>query len=315
MSWYDPRAVSARIQELAQQIGKKTVRELTTGAANIALPTMIVAEAILQMQTMVQLDKYCRIVNVPPGAGKAPKVQVVTAQQYDSWTEGSALSAADPTLASVTLTLADFGKVTQITDLLADSSAIDFAEVVGQSHGQAVQTGVNDKVVDAAAAATDNAQSVGTKADGKEADLTYAAISAARSAVLSDRWAGDVFVTTPKKWYTFAAANLTNVQFTGAMIDFLRTGVIPQFLGMEVVLDPYFEEAIKGAGKSYDGTDGEVYALVLSKGYSVVFGKQHDVESEIWREGRELSNYVVTHISAAAALAVDKSVAVIKHAA
>lgn len=55
--------------------------------------------------------------------------------------------------------------------------------------------------------------------------------------------------------------------------------------------------------------------LIVSRGYSVVFAKQHDVETEIWREGRELANYVVTHISAGTALAVNKSVGVIKHAA
>jgi hypothetical protein len=52
--------------------------------------------------------------------------------------------------------LAPFRKVTQISDLLANTSAINFVEEVGRTHGGCVQQGILDKSVDAMATATGN---------------------------------------------------------------------------------------------------------------------------------------------------------------
>jgi len=106
------------------QFGSMTVKELLSGTANIALPAMVQAKALLVMKSLVDLREYAASrVLVPKGAGKTVDIQVLTAPDYSAWTEGSALAAADPTVAKATATLAAYGKVTLISDLLANTSA------------------------------------------------------------------------------------------------------------------------------------------------------------------------------------------------
>ena len=110
-----------KLESLLAEYGNKTVKELleaTTGTAGIALATMVAAKASLTMQTLVQADKYARIVRVPKGAGKTFHVQRLGGPAYEEWTEGSALAAADVELGEATGTLSQFGKVTKVSDLL-----------------------------------------------------------------------------------------------------------------------------------------------------------------------------------------------------
>jgi len=302
-------------QFYASEYANMTVKELTTGTSNIALPTLVQAKAILVLKSKIDMRGYVNRKKIPKGAGKSVKVQIMTQPDYESWTEGNALSAADPTLASVTLTLTSFGKVTKITDLLANVSAIDFIEEVGRVHGGCVQQGILDKVVDAMAAATTNSVSVGTKGDGTEADFDFTKVKDAIGAVLSQGHTPEYIVTAPDKLWTCFTTDYDVKQFYGALGDLLVSGRIPNVLGLEWLMDPYFELAING-GNAWDGTDGEKYAVVATREYSCVWGAlQEEPVVEIYRVGTELSNYIVSHMDGAAAKAVDGSICLIKHAA
>jgi len=303
------------IQFYAGEYAKMSVKELLTGTSNITLPTMVQTRAILELQNFVDARDLALRFPFPKGAGKTMNTQVITRPDYSSWTEGSALSAADPPLASKSITLSIFGKVTQVSDLLANTSAINFIEMLGQVHGACVRQGILDKVVDGMAGATGpNAVSIGTKSDGKEADFTFANVASAVGENLADGWVSDFIITAPDKLWTAFTTSYAVQQFTGALSDVLLSGKIPNVLGLQWYMDPYFEVAING--KAWDGTDGEKYAIVGTKGVSAIWAAlQEDPEVEIYRVGTELSNYVVTHMDGGSDEGPVNSICLIKHAA
>ena len=313
----------AKIEELkekleefyASEYADMTVKELLTSTTNIVLPTLIQAQAVLVMKSKIDLRPLCMRIHVPKGAGKSVKAQIVTQPDYDDWTEGSALTAADPTLSNVTVTLGTFGKVTKISDLLANTSAINFVETIGRIHGGCVAQGILDKIVDAMAGATGNAVTVGTKGDGTEANFTLTNVASAIQEVLVDGFTPDFIVTAPDKLWTAFTTDYDVKQFYGALSDLLISGRIPRVLGLDWYMDPYFELAING-GSAWDGTDGEKYAIVGTSGYSAAWASlSEEPKVEIYRVGTELSNYVVTSMDAGAAKLVDNSICIIKHAA
>ena len=292
-----------------------TVRELLTSTSNLALPTMVQAKAILVLKSFVDMREYVNQKTVPKGAGKTVKTQILSQPGYDDWTEGSALSAEDPTVSAISLTLSSFGKVTKISDLLANTSAIDFIEEIGRVHGGCVRQGILDKIVDAMASATTNSVSVGTKGDGTEADFSFTHVKDAIGNILNSGFTPEYIITSPDKLWTCFTTDFDVKQFYGALSDLLVSGTIPNVLGLKWLTDPYFELAIN-AGSAWDGTDGEKYAIVFTKDYSCVWGAlQQDPVVEIYRIGTELSNYIVTHMDGGAAKAVDGSICLIKHAA
>jgi len=104
-------------------IAKLTVKELLTSTSNVALPTMVQSRALLELANWADLRDISMLADVPKGAGKTFDVQIITQPTFDEWTEGNALAAADPGLTKRTGTVKPFGKVTKISDLLANTSA------------------------------------------------------------------------------------------------------------------------------------------------------------------------------------------------
>lgn len=299
-----------RLDTLLEEFGDKTVKDLleaTTGTSGIALATMVAAKASLTMQTLVRADAEARIERIRKGAGKTFYVQRLGAPTYGTWTEGSALTAADPTLGSVNGTLAQYGKVTKVSDLLAYTHVLDFIQAVGQLHGNTCQAAINDKLWGEIKAATGNSVTLGAAADATEATMTFSALKSAIQKVQSSKFPGDAIVMGPKKYFELVTENVTSVQFYGALSDFFRTGVVPTILGAKVVVDPLF-------GDTFTGADGEIYGAVFSRGISMAWGLAEGVKTEIFRDPRELSEYVVSHITGGAVLVEDASVCLIKHA-
>jgi hypothetical protein len=96
------------------------------------------------------------------------------------------------------------------------------------------------------------------------------------------------------------------------MNDFLMTGKLPNLFGLDWLLDPYFELASKGS--AFSGASGEVYACFGSTGAAFGWAEEgSEPIVEIYRDPRELSVYVVTHLTAGVAKIVDNACAVIKH--
>jgi hypothetical protein len=306
-----------QLQEFySSEYAQMTVKELLTGTTNIVLPTAVQAKAILVLKNFIDARELCMRAAVPKGSGKTVEVQVITRPDYDDWTEGSALSAGDPTLAKKSITLASFGKVTKISDLLANTSAINFVETIGQVHGACVRQGILDKIVDGmAGASSPNSVEVGTAADATEADFDFSHVTSAIEANLVDGFTPDFILTAPDKLWTCFTTDYDKKQFYGALADLLVSGRIPRILGLDWYMDPYFELAIN-AGSAWDGTDGEKYAIVGTKGVSGIWAAlQETPVVEIYRVGTELSNYIVTHIDGGADEGPDESICIIKHAA
>ncbi|RLI40445.1 hypothetical protein DRO59_09290 [Candidatus Bathyarchaeota archaeon] len=306
-----PNPIRETLDKMLAEYGEKTVADLleaTTSTSGVALATMVASQASLTMQTQVRADRYARIERVPKGAGKTFYVQRLGAPTYDTWTEGSALTAADPTLGSVSGTLAQYGKVTKVTDLLQYTHVLDFVRTVGTLHGNTCQAAINDKLWAAIKGASANIVTLGAAGDGKEAALTWDAIRTAIQKVKSSKFPGDVIVMGPSKFFELMGQNITGVQYYAAFADFAKAGIVPRLFGAEVVLDPLF-------GDSFDGTDGEIYAAVFSNKISAAWGTDGKRPvTEIFRDPRELSNYVITHITGGAVLVEDASVCLIEHA-
>jgi len=309
--------IRERLNEFYQsEYADMTVKELLTGTTNISLPTLVQARAMLVLQNFIDLREIAMLVHVSRGAGKTVEVQVITKPDYDDWTEGSALSAADPTLAKRTITLAPFGKVTKISDLLANTSAINFVEQIGQVHGACIRQGILDKVVNGmAGASSPNSVTVGTKGDLTEASFTFSNVASAISANLADGFTPDFIVTAPDKLWVAFTTDYDVKQFYGSLSDIMVSGSIPRVLGLEWLMDPYFELAING-GSAWDGTDGEKYAIIGTKGVSAIWAAlQEEPVVEVYRVGTELSNYIVTHMDGGADEGPDSSICIISHAA
>lgn len=312
-----------RIEELKEALqnfysseyAAMTVKELLTGTTNVALPTLVQAKAILAMKSFIDARELAMRVAVPKGAGKTVEVQVITRPDYDSWTEGSALTAEDPTLTKKTITLSSFGKVTKISDLLANTSALNFVESIGQIHGACIRQGILDKLVDGmAGASSPNTVNLGTAGDATEADFNFSHVTSAISENLVDGFTPDFILTAPDKLWTAFTTDYDVKQFYGALGDLLLSGKIPHILGLDWYMDPYFELAING-GSMWNGSDGEKYAIVGTKGVSGIWAAlQEEPVVEIYRVGTELSNYVITHMDGGADEGVDDSICIIKHA-
>jgi len=288
-------------------IGKMTVKELLTSTSNIALPTMVQARAILELTgNWIDARELCMLADVPKGAGKTINTQVITMPAFDAWTEGSALSAADPTLTTRSITLLPFGKVTQISDLLANTSAINFVDMLGQVHGRCVQQGIFSYVMTAISAGAG-----GTISAGSGSTLTFTDV---RNAIKTVAAAGvappDFIVTSPTNAWTAFSTSDAMTQYYGALNDIMRSGVgkvIHNVLGLDWYLDPYWDTLFPAGLKRL--------AYVGCKGISAVWGAlQTEPQVEIYRLPTALANYVITHIDGGAIVGSANSLCKITYA-
>jgi len=299
-----------RLSALYETYGHMTVKELTTGTGNIALPTMVQAKAILAMTNFVDLREVAQRVVVPKGAGKTIETQVFTQPTYADWVEGTAHAAADPTVAKKSITLVPFGKTTLISDLLANTSAYNVVESIGALHGGCIMQGILDKIVDgmAGAAAPNNVEIGGSAA---EDDFDLSEVGDAISQNLVSGFRPDFIVTAPDKLWAAFTTDYAVTQFTGALSDLLLRGEIPKALGLQWYMDPYFELAVND-GAAWDGTEGEIYGMVGTKGVSAIWAALQDVpEVAVERLYLALSSAVVTHMDGGADEGPDTSICTI----
>jgi hypothetical protein len=269
---------------------KMTVKELLTSTSNIALPTTIQARALLELNNWADLREVCMIADVPKGGGKTFDTQILTQPAYSSWTEGSALSAADPTLAKRTGTLAPFGKVTQISDLLANTSALNFVEKIGTIHGGCVRQGIFEKVCIALSAGAGN-----TISAAATSVLTFADVRNAIKLNAADGFIADFIVTSPSNMWTAFNTSDAMTQYYGSLNDLMKTGLgmKAHALGLDWYADPYFDTTFPAADKKL--------AYVGLKQWSAIWGAlQTEPVVEVYRVPTELSNYVITHMDGGA---------------
>ena len=282
---------------------KMTVKELLTSTSNIALPTTVQARALLELNNWSDLREVCMIADVPKGAGKTIDTQVLTQPAYADWTEGSALSAADPTVAKRTVTLAPFGKVTQISDLLANTSALNFVEQLGRVHGGCVRQGIFTKVCIALSAGAGN-----TISAAATSVLTFADVRNAIKLNAADGFIADFIVTSPSNMWTAFGTTDAMTQYYGSLNDLMKSGLgmKAHALGLDWYADPYFDTVFPAADKKL--------AYVGLKGQSSIWAAlQNEPTVEVYRVPTELSSYVITHMDGGAQYGSVNSICKITH--
>jgi hypothetical protein len=283
---------------------KMTVKELLTSTSNIALPTTVQARALLELNNWSDLREICMIADVPKGGGKTIDTQIMTQPAYANWTEGSALSAADPTLTKRTVTLAPFGKVTQISDLLANTSALNFVEGLGRVHGGCVRQGIFEKVCVALSAGAGN-----TISAAATSVLTFADVRNAIKLNAADTFISDFIVTSPSNMWTAFNTSDAMTQYYGSLNDLMKSGLgmKAHVLGLDWYADPYWDTTFPAAAKKL--------AYVGLKGQSAIWAAlQNEPIVEIYRVPTELSNYVITHMDGGAKEGSANSICTITYA-
>ena len=280
-----------------------TVKELLTSTSNIALPTTVQARALLELSNWADLREICMIADVPKGAGKTIDTQIITQPTYRSWTEGSALSAANPTLTKRTCTLADFGNVTQISDLLANTSALNFVEEIGSVDGSLVRQGIFEKVSVALSAGAGN-----TISAGSGSTLTFADVRNAIKANAADGQIADFIVTSPDNMWTAFSTSDAMTQYYGSLNNLMTQGLgqRARALGLDWYADPYFNTTFPASLKRL--------AYVGLKGRSAIWAaSQTEPLVELYRVPTELASYIITHMAGGAQYGIANSICTITY--
>jgi len=284
------------------EYAKMTVKELLTSSSNVALPNMVQARALLSLTNWVDARELCMRVTVPKGSGKTVDTQIITQPTFSAWTEGSALSAADPTLTKRTVTMLPFGKVTAISDLLANTSAINFIEQIGQVHGACVRQGIFQYIAAALSAAAG-----GTISAASGSSLQFGDVVNAIKTAAGNGFQTDFIICSPSSMWVAFTTSYAITQFTGALVDMLVSGLKPQALGLDWYADPFFDTVFPAADKKL--------GYVGTKGLSAVWGAlQEEPVVEIYRIPTELQNYVITHMDGGAAGGIANSICKIAYA-
>ena len=278
-----------------------TVREMLSSTGSVALPSMVQAAALLELGVWTDGRDLCMKVAVPKGAGKTVDTQLLTAPNYDEWSEGSALAAADPALVKRTITMKPFGKVTLISDFLANTSAVNFTEQVGKLHGAAVRKGIYQYVINGLSSC-----SGGSLSAASGSTLTFTEAANAVAACAAKGFQSDFITCSPASMWTAFTTNYAVQQFTGALADTLAKGVKPNAFGLDWYAEPFFTTASPGTMKTL--------AYVGTKGVSAVWASLQDEPTvEIYRLPTALSNYVITHMDGGAQGGIADSITTITY--
>jgi hypothetical protein len=320
-----PYAVSAPssgldFAKLAEQYGKLTVREITSGTSGLALAQLVAARAAIQLATLVDARRFSRTELVPPGGGKTYHFQrvAVPASSFEgALTEGTDLTAADVTLGDVTATLTVGAVRTDVSDIAQRQAAVNLAEVIGISHGNALNRFMNNDIYTVLNGNTTSKITGGTANDGKSYQYTFNDIFNARANVEAQRGRPDTMVTFPYAaavgggsatgFYPFVMGNITSVQFTTALASYLQTGQISELFGLRLFVDYVYTPSNCGANAAE-------YAQILQSNECVGFALAEDIISEIQRWAPQVGFRIVTHITGKSALIVDAFTCSIEHA-
>jgi len=282
-----------------------TLLELLTSTSNIALPTTVQARTLLELDSWVDLREICMNVQASKGGGKTIDTNIITQSAYSDWSEGSALAAADPGLAKRTVTMGAFGKVTQISDLLADTSAINWVEELGKVHGGCVSQGIFTKVCVALSAGAGN-----TISAAATSVLTFADVRNAIKLNAADKFRSNFIVTSPSNMWTAFNTSDAITQYYGSLNKYMESGlgaVVKNVLGLDWYADPLFDTVFPAASKKL--------AYVGLKEQSAIWGAlQNEPKVEMYRVPTELASYVITHMDGGAQYGSANSICTITYA-
>jgi hypothetical protein len=308
------------IRELARQVGNKRFNEIISSTSGLTMPQLVAARVAMQMLTLVDARRFCRVEPVPENGGMVYHFQyaAVPTNQGQTLSQGNDVNAVDLSLTDVYDTLVTKVARTDVSDIAARQTAINITNAIGSSHGNWLNYAMNTLIYAQAKAATTNVVQVGTAEDAKSTNFTFATIMALVGKVAGQRFRANTLMTYPYMaaggtggaetgFYPFINSNITNVQFTGALQDFVRTGNVPSVFGLELYLDQTFAPA--------DNTpDGSALCAVCKSDESIGWAQADDIKAEMQRWAPQVGFRIVTSATGFAKLIVEPSVGYAKHA-
>src|SRR6266566_2312151 len=283
-------AQSLDFGRLTEQYSNVTVREVISSTGGVSLAQLVATRAAIQLLTLVDARRFTRVELVPPGGGTTFHFQqVVTPTPSASGEPAADITLQDPTLTDITAPLTMFRIGTFIGDMAQRQAAVNLAEVVGI-------------------------------ADGKTTNFAYSDVFNIRGQIERQRGRPDTMVTVPQSpavstgveigWYPFVQSNITSVQFTAALADYLRSGSIAEIFGLRLFVDKVYDRGIANFGSS--ASDKIAHVLVSNE--AVGWAQAEDIVSEVQRWALQVGFRIVTHSIGKTGLILDAFTGSIQHA-
>ncbi len=313
-------AQSLDFGRLTEEYGNLTVREVISSTSGVSLAQLVATRAAIQLLTLVDARRFARVELVPPGGGSTFHFQQVVAPAGSTGEPSSDISLTDPTLTDITAALAVFRIGTFIGDMAQRQAAVNLAEVVGIAHGNSINQGMNNDIYTVLTGATTVTRTIGTAADAKTTNYAFSDLINLRGQVERQRGRPDTFVTVPESpavstgveigWYPLIQSNITSVQFTAALADYLRTGSIAELFGLRLFVDKVYD---LGAA-NYGSNANDVIGSVLVSNEAVGWAQAEDIVSEVQRWALQVGFRIVTHSIGKTANILPAFIGNIKHA-
>jgi hypothetical protein len=315
------KALSGEVnfKEIAEKYGRQTVKEMMTSTSGLALAQLVAARAAIQLLTRVDARELCRRELIPPGAGMTHHFQFIKipadlgAQRSESLSVDA--TAKDLELEDKDATLVQLVARTDISDLVQRQATVNVANAVGIGHGNVMNYLINKLIYAQINAATTSY--INKVRAASSINYTFSDIFDLIGYVEDQRAIADTFVTYPIQaakgvsgeatgFFPFVKTNISSVQFTGALQEYLKMGVLPQICGLKIFRDSSYKPVTASA-------DGAVMGAVLQSGEAIGWADAEDVMTEIQRWAPQVGFRVVTHVTGAAKLIADPFVALLKH--
>ncbi len=312
-------AQSLDFGRLTEEYAKLTVREVISSTGGVSLAQLVATRAAIQLLTLVDARRFARVELVPPGGGTTFHFQqVVTPTPSASGEPSADITLQDPTLTDITAALTMFRIGTFIGDMAQRQAAVNLAEVVGIAHGNGINQQMNNDIYTVLRTNTTNTRALGAAADAKSTNYAWSDIFGIRGQIEKQRGRPDTMVTYPQAaaagvggvetgWYPFVQSNVSSVQFTAALADYLRSGSIAEIFGLRLFVDQVYTPATQTAA-------GDRLAHVLVSNEAVGWAQAEDIVSEVQRWALQVGFRIVTHSIGKTALILDAFTGSLQHA-
>ena len=242
-----------------------------TSVVGSELYANIVAEAMYTANERSVARELVRMFDISAGPGKTIQVPVYPTIAAAAVAEGDDLTSTALNPTSVDITVAEFGVMTEVTDLMASSSTTNMAADVGFIMGEAMGKKMDEDVFALFSSFT---TSVGDNNDAEEldADLIFKAAATLRS----NNAPGNYFcVAHPKAVYNLKKTLVNNGANIGSLSDVgneaLRTGIIGTVAGVTI---------IESTAVPTSSGDGAINAVFSDQAIGMAMKRDMNLETE-----------------------------------
>ncbi len=314
-------AQSLDFGRLTEEYSKLTVREVISSTGGVSLAQLVATRAAIQLLTLVDARRFTRVELVPPGGGTTFHFQQIVTPTPSAAGEPTAdITLQDPSLLDIAATLTMFRIGTFVGDMAQRQAAVNLAEVVGIAHGNGINQQMNNDIYTVLRTNTVNTRTVGVAADGKTTNYAFSDLFNLRGQIEKQRGRPDTWVTIPQApavstgveigWYPFVQSNITSVQFTAGLADYLRTGSIAQLFGLTLYVDQVYNSGVANFGSNA----GDKIAHMAVSNEAVGWAQAEDIVSEVQRWALQVGFRIVTHSIGKTALILDAFTGSVQHA-